>query len=67
MHHFPARHEYDVEAAARCVTPEELTGQAFGPISNDRRANLSGRCDTEPRGELPVRHRDQRHESSMRA
>src|SRR6266511_1643670 len=47
--------------------PEQLAGEPFGPVTNDRTANLPRGRNPEPGGRLRGLSDEQRHESAARA
>ena len=62
IEHFSARHEDDVESGWRLLSPEQLAGKTFRPVSDNCGAELSGCRNTESTPVTAVGRHKQSHE-----
>ena len=62
IEHFSARHEDDIESGWRLLSPEQLAGKTFGPVPDNRGAELSCGRNTESTPIAVVRRHEQSHE-----
>jgi hypothetical protein len=65
MKHFPARHDHNVDTGSHFVTPENLSCQALGSVSFNRRADLARRRYAKPSRTASVGGCEDRHELTV--
>jgi len=64
IEHLPAGNDDHIDTAGRFVVAKQFANEAFGPVSHDCRAHLSGRGDAQPGGRPTIRPDEHRHQAS---